>query len=75
MDVVEVKGQMEVVRVRCQQIEQYRLDSCIVERAEGLKELGCEGRVKDVGVDMLLKESEKILEGVFAPAAILSFTG
>ena len=75
MDVVEVKGQMEVVRVGCQQIEEDLFDSISVKRAEGLKELGCQGRIKDIGVDMLLDESEKILAAVPAPAAIFTFAG
>lgn len=73
MDVVEVKGQMEVGRVRGQQIEQYRFEFCSVKRAEGLEELGCQSRIEDVGVDMLLKESEKILAAVAAPAAMFTF--
>jgi len=75
MDVVEIKGQMEIGRVCCQQIEQDLFDSCGVKRAEGFKELGGKGRVKDIGMDVLLKESEKILKVVAAPAVILCFAG
>jgi len=59
----------------CQQIDQDLCESCGVKRAEGVKELGCQGRVKDIGVDMLLKESEKILKIVPPPAVILCFGG
>ena len=66
---------MEVGRMGCQQIDQDLCESCGVKRAEGFKELGGKGRVKDIGMDVLLKESEKILKIVPPPAVILCFGG
>jgi hypothetical protein len=72
MDVVEIKRQMEVGRVRCQQIEEDLFDFCGAKRAEGFEELCGKRRIKDIGVDVLLKESEEILEPVAALGVMIS---
>ena len=67
LDMVEVEAEMEVGRMSGQKIVQDLVDFCHVKGAEGVKEVGGRGRIKDIRMDVFLKHREKALKGPPVP--------
>ena len=64
MDMVEVETEMEIRWVGGQEIGEDILEPFQVEGAKGFKELCCQVRIKDIGVDVITDCGDETLEVV-----------
>ena len=58
---VEVEAEMEIRWVGGQEIGEDIFEPLQIEGAKGFKELGCQARIKDIGVDVIAEHGEETL--------------